>query len=457
MADTNKPSKRTKQPLGITAITVCGYKSIANRQTITIRPLTILAGPNSSGKSSIMQPLLLMKQTLDSPYDPGPLLLNGDIVPFTTADQVLSRNPATECPSGFFIECQNSLNDRVRHVFKKRAKTGLELESMEYYDGTSKVGYVLKEDLTHGDLLKILPKDAKRLYDQLNELRNENPGLDTKKLEWGIARDRCFLRMSLRRVTKIGPQNLMQISPTGFVERQIEQLIHVPALRGNPVRLYRAVAVGSEFPGSFPVYVASVIKHWQRNKPTTLKKLSATLEKLGLTCRIEAKPKSETEVELYVNRLPHLVKGHAKDLISIADVGFGVSQVLPVIVALLTAKPDQIVYIEEPEIHLHPRAQYELASILTESANRGVKIIVETHSSLLLRGIQTYVAEGKLSPDKVALHWFSRENDTGNTVVASANLERDGSFGRWPENFDDVSLSAESRYIEAVEKVHGGG
>src|SRR5438128_7178785 len=70
-------------------ITVSGYKSIRDEQSIEIKPLTILAGANSSGKSSMIQPLLLLKQTLEATYDPGPLLLNGPNVNFTLVDQML--------------------------------------------------------------------------------------------------------------------------------------------------------------------------------------------------------------------------------------------------------------------------------------------------------------------------------------------------------------------------------
>ena len=73
-----KPKEEQQAPKKydyITKITVAGFKSIAEEQSVEIRPLTILAGANSSGKSSIMQPLLLLKQTLEAPYDPGALLL----------------------------------------------------------------------------------------------------------------------------------------------------------------------------------------------------------------------------------------------------------------------------------------------------------------------------------------------------------------------------------------------
>ena len=87
----SKNDLKKDQDKGIIAISVQGFKSLANESRIEIRPLTILAGANSSGKSSIMQPLLLMKQTLEAGYDPGPLLLNGPNAKFTSANQFISR------------------------------------------------------------------------------------------------------------------------------------------------------------------------------------------------------------------------------------------------------------------------------------------------------------------------------------------------------------------------------
>src|SRR5436309_15626944 len=87
----NDTSQVANKREGITHITVAGFKSIGQEQSIEIRPLTLLAGANSSGKSSIMQPLLLLKQTLEETYDPGALLLHGPNVKFTFVDQLLSR------------------------------------------------------------------------------------------------------------------------------------------------------------------------------------------------------------------------------------------------------------------------------------------------------------------------------------------------------------------------------
>src|SRR5438128_1619140 len=108
-------------PYPITKITVSGYKSISHEQSIEIRPLTILAGANSSGKSSMMQPLLLLKQTLEESYDPGPLLLNGPNVKLTTIDQALSQDIAGKHKNDFYIGI-TTLGVTVTTYFEKQAK-----------------------------------------------------------------------------------------------------------------------------------------------------------------------------------------------------------------------------------------------------------------------------------------------------------------------------------------------
>ncbi len=97
---------------------------------------------------------------------------------------------------------------------------------------------------------------------------------------------------------------------------------------------------------------------------------------------------------------------------------------------------------------LHPRAQYAMAEVLAEAAKDGKRIVIETHSSLLLMGIQTLVAEGKLPPELVKLHWFTLLAD-GSTNIDSANVDERGTFGNWSEDFDDVALYSEGRFLDA--------
>src|SRR5437762_3730677 len=105
-----------REPLTFAEITIAGFKSIIDEHSLEIRPLTLLAGANSSGKSSILQPLLLLKQTLEAPYDPGALLLDGPNVQFTEFEQMLFRSaqrPSQNCFSvGMDIEGGPQINVR---------------------------------------------------------------------------------------------------------------------------------------------------------------------------------------------------------------------------------------------------------------------------------------------------------------------------------------------------------
>lgn len=199
-------------------------------------------------------------------------------------------------------------------------------------------------------------------------------------------------------------------------------------------------------------YVASIIAEWQDKKDDRLVKLGDYLKQLGLTWKVRANKVDATSVELRVGRLPIAQKNGARDLVSIADVGFGVSQVLPVLVALLVARPGQLVYIEQPEIHLHPKAQRALARIFTDAIQRNSQVVVETHSALFLREIQTLVAKGAVNKSLVKLHWVVR-NINGDTDLQTCDLDDAGAYGDWPQDFDETESQAATDYYEAAEAV----
>ena len=440
-----KNGKQT--PESITRLSVEGFKSIYDEQSIDVHPLTILAGPNSSGKSSIIQPLLLLKQTLEASYDPGALLLDGPNLKFTKAEQLLSKKAKGKETGRFSvkIELDNMYgNAYVRTVFTKERDGGFTVSETAY--GLDKEILLLHSDgsLSHSPFLTTIRAGLK------------SSGLHSRIVS---VRVRCFLKIAAQFGSGRGAS--VRRVMTGFggvhdIETHILDVLHVPGLRGNPLRTYPISAVGAMFPGTFENYVASIINHWQVSKEKDiLESVFHDLKLLGLTWKVLARPINDTQVEIQVGRLPQRAQGGARDLVSIADVGFGVSQTLPVVVALHAARPGQLVYLEQPEIHLHPRAQTAMAEVLARAAQRGVKVVVETHSSLLLLGVQTLVAQGKLSPDLVKLHWFQRNPNDGATTVSSADLDEDGSFGPWPVDFADVTLDAQGRYLDAVESNHG--
>jgi predicted ATPase len=430
------------KPDGITRISVSGFKSIADEQSIEVRPLTILAGANSSGKSSIMQPLLLLKQTLEASYDPGALLIGGPNVRFTSAEQFLSHAGRGKRTDVFSVGIEAGEKGNLTIYFRKQPGKPIEIQKNSFTQHDN--GKLLQLDTTPDDVREGMTFTVGITKGSTNEE-------SVTEYDAVLTRDRFFLTWSYRPRDDSGGLSDFIMPPAGReLDPYIRGTIHVPGLRGNPERTYVVAAVSNTFPGTFENYVASVIAKWQAEDDSeNLEGVGHDLNELCLTSRVTAIPLNDTQVELQVARMPQGVKGKAGDMVSIADVGFGVSQTLPVVVALREAKAGQLVYLEQPEIHLHPRAQTAMAKVLADAAQRGVHVVAETHSALLILGVQTLVAEGKLAPELVKLHWFERRD--GVTKVRSADLDEAGSFGDWPEDFADIVLEAQGKYLDAVE------
>ncbi len=432
-------ASRVAEPWAIAEIKVAGFKSISDEQSIEIRPLTILAGANSSGKSSIIQPVLLLKQTLEAPYDAGPILLNGPNVRFTAADQLLSRVGRGQSLGSFQVGMRMNAGDGFLTSFRKEHKMGFRIERMDIVSEHGELSFwpeMSQAEITKTGFAK--NRDwAKEVPEGFNHGR------------WEIVRDRCFLGPAW--VAKGSGGAIFTAGLPGLPwEWILPHIIHLPGLRGNPERTYPVTAFGPTYAGTFEKYTASVISQWITESNDKLDALNADLKLLRLAGGITVARPNDVQIEIQVARLPDVPPNRPEDRVNIADVGVGVSQTLPVLVALHAATSRHLVYVEQPETHLHPRAQFALAQVLAAAANRGVRVVAETHSSMLLLGVQTLIAEGKLAPDKVKLHWFEREK-SGRTLVRSGDLDAAGRWGGWPEDFDDVTLKAQAQYLDAAE------
>nr|WP_315472996.1 AAA family ATPase [uncultured Undibacterium sp.] len=307
-------------------------------------------------------------------------------------------------------------------------------------------GMLIRMGMRPEDIDRIIPSEEMQTFKSIFEK-------EEKKVSWKVVRDRCFLEIRLLidgRETSFGA-NILPARPMGIMATR---LIHVPGLRGNPERSYRVASSDSRYPGSFEKYVASIIHNWKLNKRSRSKfdALIRQLSHLGLASNIDTKNINDTQLELRISRHKGC-ENKPENFVNIADVGFGVSQTLPVLVALLAARKNQVVYIEQPELHLHPRAQFALASILAEAVTvREINVVIETHSSILIRGIQILVAKRLLKENMVSLNWFTQNPESGQTEISEATLDKFGAFGDWPEDFDEVAIGVENMYLDAVEE-----
>ena len=429
----------------IERVIVAGFKSFAERTEVALRPLTILAGANGAGKSTLMHALLLLKQTLESDYDAGPLRLDGPHVAFSRVEQMLWAGPPQRA-------AQFTL--------------GLHLSSRHGYEATFRQGEggtppleIAQATYVHRDqraALSLEPSQEQfaaylRLLSSLGiALPNRQDFVPSGRVQ----RQGFFLFIpSLARVRDGEQADSLSLSRPPIIpdaERDVRGIIHLPGLRGNPRRTYPAAAVGSSFRGPFTHYVAGVIAEWQRRQDGRLSRLNDDLFELGLTSNVRAQPVSDVEFVLRVGRTPG---AESDDLVDIADAGLGLSQALPVLVALLVAEPRQLVFVEHPELHLHPRAVRALAGPLRRAIGRGVWVVLETHSDLLLISLQEQVARGALRPQDVLLHWVQRD-ERGASVLHSTTLDANGDWGEdIPVDFEDIRLKAVSSYLKATFKM----
>lgn len=426
----------------MTKIYIDGYKSIFNKSFIEIKGLTILSGANSSGKSSFMQPLLLLKQTLESNIDTGALLLHGPNIKITDSSQAFYKNNSSKLKK-FSIQVE-SKTQNLTITAEKDLNLGIKitnvyLENKEFPDGIN-----VNESSSSDEISSKMGKIDNPFL--TNFIKNVG------KHKYKVRRNKCFFEILCIPEGENENTNIkIGFNPTSEFEKMLGKIIHVPGLRGNPERSYRISNSATRFAGSFESYVASIIHNWKNSKKEEEKRKIAELiddiKSLKLGNNLSTTKINDTQIEIKISR--HC-NSKSNDLVDIADVGFGVTQILPVLTALIIAKKGDLVYIEQPELHLHPKAQYQLSNILSKATAKGINVVIETHSSILIRGLQTLTASKKLDKDKINLHWFSQDR-YGKTIINNAHLDENGAFGDWPVDFDDIHLEADKNYLEAVE------
>ena len=192
MTNHSKDVKGNQNPQisGITEIVVSGYKSIRDEVSLQITPLTLLAGANSSGKSSFMQPILLLKQTLEASYDPGALLLNGPIVRFTSVDDLFWHAYGYPRASSIKVGIRYTDGPLYTMVYGKQKNKAMDIIDLTISN---------KENFIHFNS-DMPSKDVYRAVERLHpgylngiEMFGEEAG----KLEAMIIRDRSFFKIEL--------------------------------------------------------------------------------------------------------------------------------------------------------------------------------------------------------------------------------------------------------------------
>ena len=209
-------------------------------------------------------------------------------------------------------------------------------------------------------------------------------------------------------------------------------IVYLGPLRDHPSRIYTWTGVA---PATVGQRGQQAIQMLLADKSGRMQAVSEWMGRLGVGDALTLEPVGKGARVWEV-----LVEQHdGGPPVNLADVGFGVSQVLPVIVALLSAPPGSLVILEHPEIHLHPRIQSELADLLIDVAGAGeIQILVESHSEHLVARIQRRIAEssrgdGGLAPEDVRLYFC--EQQEGRSKLRQLDVQTSGVIANWPRDF----------------------
>ncbi len=214
-------------------------------------------------------------------------------------------------------------------------------------------------------------------------------------------------------------------------ENLFQNLYYLGPVREYPSRSYRWSGEKPQDVGKRGEWTVSALLAAQKSEPEILEKIAHWLRELNLIHNFDIQPIRANRPEYEV-----LIRPTANSPeVSLTDVGFGVSQILPVLALCYYVPEESSIILEQPEIHLHPSAQMGLADILIEvTKTRKVQIILESHSEHLLRRLQRRIAEEKLTHEDVALYFCSTDSE-GKSNLTPLQVDKFGNIKNWPDNF----------------------
>ena len=359
------------------------------RLNLPCSSLTVLTGYNSGGKSTAIQPLLLMAQTLRGFANERQLALNGDLVCLGTEGDVL-RHGAVDPTFSLGVR---SVDERIRWRFGQRARS-------------------------HRGLVRISGLEYVR---DGGRRRTSLAGRAPKRIWPAIGGADSPLASAIRGTTFISAARALQLEAFPVPTAPFHSEGDVGAM-GEYAPYWYLECADDE--------VAVTRRHADDDGETVRSQVDAWLGELFPGVVVNA---DRLAPDAPVRLTFSLTKSSSRARPT--NVGFGLSYAFPMLVALLTRPRGSIIVVESAESHLHPRGQSAVGRLLARMAGAGLQIFVETHSDHLLNGVRLAVRDGLLQPEDVALHFFGLGGRVGQ--VTTLALDSAGTVNDWPEGFFD--------------------
>lgn len=402
-----------------TRLRLTNFKAWQDTGDVQLKPVTLLLGTNSSGKSTLIQSLLLLKQTVQSPDRTVHLNLGGDEIndffDFGGFEDLL--NQGASAPRQFSIAFEF-----MRHSPDRVSKGKFECAYGKTSSGSIAIQVLTLK--TGSQQFKAMRREKGAFSIALNDETQSR----AKGRNFAPERSIAFSADAISTLEKEG-QLLEDLSLA--IRRELEEISYLGPLRRKPERDYawnktRPGDVGSDGKGAIDALLASaMLKGDEQNY--VVDGVSHWLTRMKVADKLEVRQQGRSSrYELIVHR-----NGVACNL---RDVGIGVSQVLPVLVLSYFAPTGSTLILEEPEIHLHPLAQSILAELfVTISRERKVQFLVETHSEHLFRRMQTLIASQKVKTEDAAMYFVEYQGKSSH--LRELTLDEFGRVKNWPPGF----------------------
>lgn len=446
----------------LTELGLRNFKAFGDtEQKAPMSKITLIYGPNSSGKSSIIQALLMLKQSAGMAYrtsdDMGRLTTRGQFADLGSYSALLHKHDPTKN-----LEIRIACDHRrglSYDVFMRIGEDWLGSEITEHsarvseavyrviYGGVAYSEAKLKYDrwwdinaLIDGvnvpmrvpdsgqRFLLPIPRPIRESEEEQNQIRRRN--IQTRDEQKIRQNQRDNLQFQLRQIPI-------------RIQRKLGATIYLGPLRGYPERLYKVLDASSSLSFSGVKGEFTLIRLHHQSE--LLRMVNEWFEKFEINLKLEVATLGTAEiVGEHISMI--LTDKNTETRVTLPDVGFGVNQVLPIIVEgvdFLSDNSDKILCVEQPEIHIHPRLQAHLADLMIETTKAaGYKQwIVETHSELLILRLQRRIKEGKINSKDVSVLYVRPQGPDGSTIQ-QLQLDENGAFiDRWPDGFFDEGFN----------------
>jgi len=391
----------------ISSIHIKNFKTLKDTGEVPIKPLTLLTGVNGTGKSSLIQVLLILRQSFKNGKlaDSEEIMLKGDLVDIGTGRDALY----------YFANDKELIEFNIRGV------------RMEYsYDKIFQLEYnpdatILRSYQAPDEESFPMSEDDMRAYFEEQATILE----DKRREEFESLYYEPLFRSDFQ---------------------------YLKAMHSDPQETYKEGIIDEDNPlGLKGEKTIHYLNHHANRKQITFDNLHhPNAKSRGLVHEVDAwLGEISPNVRLKTTKIPGselIIAGYEfgtqndyTDAFKPKNVGFGISYVLPVITAILSAEPGRLIIIENPEAHLHPRGQARMGRLMALAAQNDVQLIIETHSDHILNGIRVAVKKDKVDADRVSLLYFKREieNREHRAKIIIPKIDQDGRIDKWPDGFFD--------------------